>query len=87
MEIKTALEILAEVMNIHPEPIKDDKGSISDATFKEIEKAMVEYATQFIDYASENVEVHSNQLSGFMKDDLEVYIPKGEFNKIKELIK
>lgn len=82
MEIKTAQEILKEwqfYQHTH-----DNSDMI---------KAMREYATQFIDYASENVEADYEVISSneMFKADvngcLEVYIPKGEFDKIKELIK
>ena len=57
---------------------------------------MVEFAKQSIDYASENVEADytvigmpdpnkSDALN--FQESIEVYVPKGEFDKIKELIK
>jgi hypothetical protein len=77
MEIKTAEEILKPYMFIGA-----GKVNISDAI-----KCINIARKEILDYASENVEVHCNQLFGFMKDDLEIYVPKGEFDKIKELIK
>jgi len=85
MEIRTAQEILKEwefYQHTH-----DNSDMI---------KAMKEYANQFIDYASENVEADytvigipdpnkSDALN--FQEGIEVYIPKGEFDKIKELIK
>lgn len=88
MEIRTALEIIAEVMNIHLDPIKDDKSSISDATFEEIKKAINIARQEILDYASENVEAdYTTVFDGIDRDSIEMYIPKGEFDKIKELIK
>ena len=85
MEIKTASEIYAKV---YSEALNSEKDSL-----KVIYKAMKEYAEQFIDYASENVEVDYNKLTpvyykgNIVDDGVEVFIPKGEFEKIKELIK
>lgn len=58
-------------------------------------KAMKEYATQFIDYASENIQINytrtlystSEKYDERDADTIHVYIPNEEFYKIKELMK
>ena len=97
MEIKAAEEILEKCFKESAESNLKSKNLVTGHRreyFKEAAlKAMKEYAIQFIDYASENVEVDYNKLTpvfykGNMVDDgVEVFIPKGEFNKIKKLIK
>lgn len=82
MEIKTASEFYAKV---YSEALGREKDSLST-----IYKAMKEYAEQFIDYASENVEADYTIRDNFDRmtgENIEVYIPKGEFEDIKKLIK
>lgn len=85
MEIKTIEEILKTKPTYHNMYEESDV----------IE--MLKYqAEQFLDYASENVEVdyniikHNLTIEGdtyIIPDTVEVYIKQGEFNKIKRLIK
>lgn len=86
MEIKTAEEMFKESTLFMSD-------FISDNLKKRIVTVMQEYAKQFLDYASENVEadyniIDTNLLSyEDLSPNLEVYIKQGEFDKIKELIK
>ena len=65
--------------------------------YSQIENMLRIQAEQFIDYASKNVEADitiiggsdltEKQIQTMFDENVEIYIPKGEFNKIKELIK
>lgn len=95
MEIKTIEEFIKDRYDLNSEQlekIKENMSKMPMIDFDNIPDLMESYAKYILDYASENVEVeiniiHDKQMYAVNLAGIEAYVLKGEFNKIKELIK
>ena len=95
MEIKTIEEFIKDRYDLNSEQlerIKENMSKMPMIDFDNIPDLMESYTKYILDYASENVEVeiniiHDRQMCAVNLAGVEAYVPKGEFDKIKELIK